>query len=70
MGIFDQFKMAGDLMKNMNPGQIKELMEQAKESQKMLDSQIRKIVEEEIKNRNLISKEEVEKIIENKIKNN
>jgi sialic acid synthase SpsE len=70
MGIFDQFKMAGDLMKNMNPGQIKELMEQAKESQRMLDSQIRKIVEEEIKSRGLISKSEVEKMVEEKLKNN
>lgn len=66
MGIFDQFKMAGDLMKNMNPGQLKELMEQAKESQKMLDSQIRKIVEEEIKNRGLVSKSEVEKMLREK----
>jgi len=66
MGIFDQMKMAGDMMKNMDPSQMKELVAQAKESQKMLEDQIKKIVNEEIKNRGLVSKEEVEKIIQEK----
>ncbi|PIR04630.1 MAG: hypothetical protein COV57_03560 [Candidatus Liptonbacteria bacterium CG11_big_fil_rev_8_21_14_0_20_35_14] len=68
MGIFDQFKMAQNMMKNMSPEEIKQMMEQAKESQKMLDGQIRKIVEEEIKSRNLISKDEVERLIQAKLK--
>jgi len=49
MGMLDQFKMATDMMKGMSPDQIKQLMEQAKNSQKMLDEQIRRVVDEEIK---------------------
>ena len=63
MGIFDQFKMAQNMMKNMSPDEMKQMMEQAKESQKMLADQIKKVVDEEIRNRNLVSKEEVEKLI-------
>ena len=36
-------------MKGMSPEQIKQLMEQAKNSQQMTDDQIRKVVDEEIK---------------------
>jgi len=65
MGILDQAKLAANLMKNMNPSQMKELMEQAKESQKMMEEQIRRVVDEEIKKRNLVSREEVKGIVEN-----
>ena len=57
--MFDQFKMAADMMKGMSPDQIKQLMEQAKNSQKMLEDQIKRVVDEEIKKRDLISREEV-----------
>lgn len=63
MGFFNQFKMASDMLKGMSPEQIQQMMEQAKESQKMLDEQIRKIVDEEIKKRGLVSREEIEKIL-------
>lgn len=66
MGIFDQFKMASSMLKNMSPDQIQNLMEQAKESQKMLEDQIKKVVDEEIRRRGLISKEEVERMIKEK----
>ena len=56
--MFDQFKMAADMMKGMSPEQIKQLMEQAKNSQQMIDDQIRKVVDEEIKKRDLISRKE------------
>ena len=62
--MLDQFKMASDMMKGMNPDQIKQLMEQAKNSQKMLDEQIRKVVDEEIKKRDLISREEARRMLE------
>ena len=62
--MLDQFKMASDMMKGMNPDQIKQLMEQAKNSQKMLDEQIRKAVDEEIKKRDLISREEARRMLE------
>jgi len=58
MGMFDQFKIAADMMKGMSPEQIKQLMEQAKNSQQMIDDQIRKVVDEEIKKRDLISRKE------------
>ena len=63
MGMFDQFKMAADMMKGMSPDQIKQLMEQAKNSQKMLEDQIKRVVDEEIKKRNLISREEVMRLL-------
>ena len=65
MGFFDQAKLAANMMKNMDPSQMKELMEQAKESQKMLDEQIRKIVHEEIRNQGLMTRKEVEEMIRN-----
>jgi len=56
--MFDQFKIAADMMKGMSPEQIKQLMEQAKNSQQMIDDQIRKVADEEIKKRDLISRKE------------
>lgn len=64
MGMFDQMKMAQQMMKNMSPGEIKEMMEQAKESQKMLHDQIAKIVEQEIERRGLVSRDEVQRMID------
>ena len=61
--MFDQFKAAQNMMKNMSPDQIKELMEQAKESQAMLNKEIKKVVEEEIAKRNLVSRDEVLRLI-------
>lgn len=63
MGIFNQMKVASDMLKGMSPEQIQQLMEQAKESQKMLGDQIKKILDEEIRNRGLVSREEVERMI-------
>ena len=61
--MFDQFKMAADMMKEMSPDQIKQLMEQAKNSQKMLEDQIKRVVDEEIKKRDLISREEAMRLL-------
>ena len=63
MGMFDQFKMAADMMKGMSPDQIKQLMEQAKNSQKVLEDQIKRVVDEEIKKRDLISREEAMRLL-------
>lgn len=62
--MFDQMKMAQQMMKNMSPGEIKEMMEQAKESQKMLHDQIAKIVEQEIERRGLVNRDEVQRMID------
>ena len=56
-------KMAQEMMKNMSPEQIKALTEQAKESQGMLAEQVRKILEEEIQRRGLVTKEEVQRML-------
>jgi len=64
MGMFDQLKGAGDLMKNLSPQQISELMKQAGESKKMMEEMVKKIIAEEIKERNLISRDEVVRLIE------
>ncbi|MCK9497494.1 MAG: hypothetical protein PHS16_02545 [Candidatus Colwellbacteria bacterium] len=52
-------------MKNMSPDEMKQMMEQAKETQKMLDDMIEKKVEKMIKEKDLVSRQEVEKIIRN-----
>ncbi|GBD34009.1 hypothetical protein HRbin34_00317 [bacterium HR34] len=48
MGFFDQAKLLSNLIKNMDPSQMKELMEQAKQSQKMMEEIVRRIVKEEL----------------------
>lgn len=63
MGFFDQAKMAANMMKGMDPSQMKEMIAQAREAQKMLDEQIRRAVEEEIKKRDLVSRQEVEEML-------
>jgi hypothetical protein len=63
MGMFDQFKAASEMMKNMSPEQIEKLMKQAEESKKMLEDTVRKTVDEEIKKRNLVSRDEVARML-------
>lgn len=64
MSFLDQFKMASEMMKNMKPEELSKMMEQAKESKKMMEEMVKKIVAEEIQARGLVSKEEVEKMIQ------
>jgi hypothetical protein len=64
MGIFNQFKEAHEAMKNMSPDEIRQMMEQAKETQRMLDDMIEKKVEKMIKEKDLVSRDEVKRMIE------
>jgi BMFP domain-containing protein YqiC len=66
MSIFDQFKAASDLMKNMSPDQISELMKQADASKNEIENLVRKIVDEEVKKKNLLTREDAEKIFAKK----
>lgn len=63
MGIFNQLKNAHEAMKNMSPDEIRQMMEQAKETQKMLDDMIDKKVREIIKEKDLVSRDDVERMI-------
>ncbi len=63
MGIFDQLKDAREAMKNMSPDEIRQMMGQAKETQKMLDDMIEKKVREIIKEKDLVSRDDVERMI-------
>lgn len=63
MGVFDQMKLAQDMMKNMSPEQMQDLMSQAKEQKQALDDQITQAVEEEIQKRGLITRDEVLELI-------
>ena len=63
MGILDQLKGAGDMLKGMDPEQIKELLEKAKDSKDMMQTFVREEVEKIIKDMNLVSRGEVEKMI-------
>ena len=47
MGIFDQMKMAQDMMKNMSPEQMKDLMKQAGDAKDMLKKQVKEILDAE-----------------------
>lgn len=67
MGMFDQLKVAQEMMKNMSPEQIKDLMEQAKASQGVLADQIQTIVNQEIERRQLVSRTEVERMIQERL---
>ncbi len=64
MGIFNQFKEAHEAMKNMSPDEIRQMMEQAKETQRMLDDMIEKKVEKMIKEKDLVSRDEVKRMME------
>lgn len=56
-------KMAQEMMKNMSPEQIKQLMEQAKSSQNLLRDQVKAVLDEEINRRQLVSRDEVVRLI-------
>lgn len=60
MGMFDQLKAASDLMKNMSPDELAKLMKQAEESKKMLEDTVRKVLEEEIVKRELVTRKELD----------
>jgi len=66
MGMIDQLKGAGDLMKNLSPREIAELMKQANDAKKMMEEAVRKVLDEEIRARNLISRDEVVKLLDEK----
>jgi hypothetical protein len=63
MSMLDNLKNIQDLMKNMSPDQLQEMMKQAATMQSQMEDAVRKAVEEEIKKRGLMSREEVEKMI-------
>ncbi len=64
MGLFNQMRAAQDMMKNMSPQQIQELMAQAKEAQKTMAEQAKQALDEEIARRGLVSREDVQKMLE------
>lgn len=62
MGIFDQIKMAQEMMKNMSPEQIQEIMKMAPQlakqmpqgpDNKELEEMVRRIVGEELEKRGI-----------------
>lgn len=64
MGFFDQMKMAQEMMKNMTPDQIRDLMEQAKVQKQAMEETVRKLVAEEIQKRGLVTRTDVETMIQ------
>lgn len=63
MGMFDNLKMAKDMMKNMTPDQMRDMMEQAKGAQKQMEDMVKKAVADEIKRLDLVSRAEVQKMM-------
>ncbi len=63
MGFFDNMKAAKDMMKNMSPEQMKDLMGQAQNYQKQMEEMIQKAVASEIAKRDLVSRDEVKKMM-------
>lgn len=67
MGVFDQFnqfKDASKMLKDMDPAQMNQLMQQAGSMQKAMEDTIRKVVAEEIQKRGLVTKEDVQKMVD------
>ena len=60
MSFFQQAKVAKDMMKGMNPGQIRDLMKMAKENQGMIEEQIIKAVRKELNKMELPTRQEFE----------
>lgn len=69
MSVFDQFKAIQGMMKNMTPDELRQMIAGAKESQKMLEEYIKRIVDEEIGKRGLVSRDEVRWMIKEKEQN-
>jgi BMFP domain-containing protein YqiC len=63
MGFFDNMKAAKDMMKNMSPEQMKDLMGQAQNYQKQMEEMIQKAVASEVAKRDLVSRDEVKKML-------
>ncbi|MBS3903145.1 MAG: hypothetical protein KGZ30_02080 [Anaplasmataceae bacterium] len=63
MGMFDQFKAASEMMKNMDPNQLKDLMKQAEASKKMMEDMVRQVIADEVKSGRLVTRDEVERLI-------
>jgi len=69
MGVFDQLRGAGEMLKGMNPDQIKDLLDKAKESKNMMEQFINDEVQRIIKEKQLVSREEVATMIQEALKN-
>jgi len=61
--MFDQFKMMSEMMKGMDPSQVRELMKQAEGSKKAIEDMVRSVVKEEIQKQELVSKKDLEKFL-------
>lgn len=65
MGMFDNIKAAKEMMKNMDPNQMKDLMSQAQNYKGQMEEMIKKAVADEIKRLDLVSRAEVQKMMGN-----
>lgn len=63
--MFENLKLAKDLLKNINPNDLPKLMEQARQSQKALEDMIKKILKEELEKLNLPTRKEFEELKQN-----
>ena len=64
MSFFDQAKLATNMMKNMNPSEIRDLMKQAKEAKKQMDQQVEESVEKTLRSMDVVSREEFDELKE------
>jgi len=63
MGMLDNMRAASEMMKNMSPEQMKDLMKQAEASKKMMEDMVRQIIADEVKSGRLVTRDEVERLI-------
>ena len=64
--MFDQLRAASEIMKNMSPDQMQQFMNQAEESKHMLEDAVRKLLDEEIRKRGLLTKDEASRLFQAK----
>lgn len=70
MGLFDQMKMANEMLKGMSPEQIQKLMAEAKDAKLKLDEQVQAAVQQEIERRGLVTRAEAEQLIAERLPKN
>lgn len=68
MGMFDQLRGAGEMLKGMDPTQIKDLLEKAKESKGMMEQFIKDEVQRMIREEQLVTRAEVATMIAEALK--
>lgn len=62
MGVLDNLRAAQGMLKDMNPGDVQQLMQQAQETKAMIEKLVRDLVAQEIAQRGLVTRDEAREL--------